>query len=122
MLLKDRTIEDYCSGKFFKNKYNLSGEKLNAMAKNRNKKALRIFNEYGKNLGLGVAAVVNAIDPEIVILGGSVSKSYSFFRKPFLESLKNHTYRSVYNNLVIKQSGLDEAGVLGAASLLMDAH
>ena len=123
LLLKDKTIEDYCAGKFFKNKYWIKGEKLAEMAKNGNKKALRIFKEYGKNLGLGVATVVNAIDPEIVVLGGSVSKSYNFFRKPFLDSLKTHVYKSVYRNIVIKPSRLDEAGVLGAASLFFNqAH
>lgn len=117
ILLKDKTIEDYCSGKFFIDKYGISGERLNEMAKKGDKKALRIFGEYGKNLGLGVAAVVNAIDPEITVLGGSVSKSYNFFRKSFLESLKKHVYKSVYKNIAVRPSRLNGAGVLGAASL-----
>lgn len=121
--LKDKTIEDCCSGKFFENKYRIKGEKLNEMAKKGNKKALGIFNEYGKNLGMGVGAVVNAIDPEIVVLGGSVSKSYRFFRKSFLESLKKHVYKSVYKSIVVKPSKLDGAGVLGAAALFFSqAH
>ena len=123
LLLKDRTIEDYCSGKFFENRYGIKGEQLSDMAKDGNKKSLKIFSEYGKNLGLGVATVVNAIDPEIVVLGGSVSKSYNFFRKPFLDSLKRQVYKSVYRNILVKPSRLDEAGVLGAASLFFNqAH
>lgn len=120
LLLKDKTIEDYCSGKFFEKEYGIKGEKLNEMAKNGNKKTLGIFNEYGKNLGLGVAAVINAIDPEIVVLGGSVSKSFDFFRESFFESLKKHVYKSVYKNILVRPSKLEVAGVLGAASLFFN--
>ena len=48
IFLKDKTIEDYCSGKFFINKYKLSGEKLYEMAGKGNKRALNAFRECVK--------------------------------------------------------------------------
>lgn len=117
VLLKDKTVEDYCSGKFFINKYNLPGENLYAMAKQNNTKGLKAFKEFGDNLGLGVSAVINSIDPEIIVLGGSVSKAYKLFKEPFLASLKKHIYHRVYQNMKIKISTNEKIGVLGAASL-----
>ena len=81
MTFKDQNAEYYCAGKYFIKKYNKSGEELFKEANQNNPKALTIFNEFGHNLGKVLAMVVHAIDPEIIILGGSVSKAYKFFEK-----------------------------------------
>ena len=123
IIFKDKTIEDYCSGKFFIKKYKLTGEELYNLAMKNNKKALNAFNEFGKNLGLGISMVINSIDPEIVVLGGSISKSYMFFKRTMFMSLKKYSYNQVYKNIKIKPSKIKNAGVLGAVSLFFDnAH
>ncbi len=114
---KDKTLEDYCSGKFFRR---ISGEKLHKMAKKKNKKALNIFKKYGENLGNGIAAIINSVDPEIIILGGGVSKSYSFFRKSFLNSLKKHIYKKVFRSIKIKKSVTKNISLFGAVSLFYE--
>jgi len=116
---KDNTIEDYCSGKFF-DMHGISGEELHKMAEKGNKRALQIFNEFGKNLGCGIAAIVNAVDPEIVILGGGVSRSYCFFKDSFFNSLKKHVYSKVFRSVKIKTSKLKHAALLGAVSLFYE--
>lgn len=121
VLLKDKTIEDYCSGKFFISKYRYSGKELYEMAKKHDKKALRAFKEFGENLGLGLSVVINSIDPEIIVLGGSVSEGFEFFKKPLLTSLKKHIYKQVYKNIkIVKADNIEKAGVLGAASLFLE--
>lgn len=117
IILKDKTVEDYCSGKFFIDEYNMAGKEIYALAKKNNKTGLNAFKEFGKNLGLGISIVINSIDPEIVVLGGSISKAYRFFKRPLLASLKKYTYKHVYKNIKIKPSKIEKAGVLGAASL-----
>ena len=116
---KDKTMEDYCSGKFF-NMYGISGEELHEMAKKGNKKALMIFKEFGENLGCGIATIINSVDPEIVILGGGVTKSYSFFKNSFLNSLEKHVYRRVFRNIKIKISTVKNVSLLGAVSLFYE--
>lgn len=118
--LKDKTAEDYCSGKFFIDKYHLSGEKIYELAKKNDKKGLIAFRKFGENLGLGISMVINSIDPEIIVLGGSVSKAYTFFKKQFFGSLKKYTYKQVYKNIRIKVSKPEEIGALGAASLFLN--
>ena len=120
ILLKNKTIEDYCSGKFFIKNYHLSGKELHELAKKYDRKSLKVLEEFGANLGLGISAVVNSIDPEIIVLGGSVSTAYNFFKKPLLLSLKKNVYKQVYKNLKIKTSKNKRMGVLGAASLFLD--
>jgi len=120
IILKDKTVEDYCSGKFFIDKYKIPGEKIYGLAKKNGKRGLKAFKEFGKNLGLGVSIIINSIDPEIIVLGGSISKAYRFFKRPFFASLKKHTYKQVYKNIRIKTSKIEKAGVLGAASLFFN--
>ncbi len=48
---KDKRYEDYCSGLFFKNKYNIDGKTLCKKAKNNNRAALKIFEDFGYHLG-----------------------------------------------------------------------
>lgn len=117
---QDGNIEDYCSGKFFERRYNTSGEDLYTMAKKHEKMALSAFREYGNNLGIAIATVINSLDPEIIVLGGSVSKSYIFFKTSFLTTLKEYTSKYVYKKLKVKASRLNGIGVLGAAALFYE--
>lgn len=116
---KDKTIEDYCSGKFFR-KYDISGEKLYEMAKKKDKRVLKIFREFGKNLGCGIAAIIDSVDPEIIIFGGGISKSYNFFKKSFFDSLKKHVYKRVFRNIKIRASNIENTSLLGAVSLFYE--
>jgi len=116
-IFKNGEVEDYCSGKFFKKKYKISGKDLSEKAKQGNKKALKVFNEYGTNLGQSLAMVVNAVDPELIVLGGSVSKSYKFFEKAMKKSLQKYVFKHTYAKLKIKVSRTKNVAVLGASKL-----
>lgn len=77
---KDSIFEEYCSGQYFQNNYNIKGQDLYNRAKEGDAEALQIFREFGRNLGVGITAILYSLDPELIVLGGSVSKSYEFFR------------------------------------------
>ncbi len=121
VIFRDHNFEYYCSGKYFFNEYRVNGEKLLLEAKENNKKALTIFSEFGMNLGKALAMVVNSIDPEIIILGGSVSSSYRFFEKSMKRSLKQSVYARSFSRLRIQISKTKNSVVLGAASLYWDS-
>ncbi len=75
------TIEDLCSEKWFKkNKFGNSKE-LFEKAKKKDRKSKRIFKEYGKNLGIVIANLVNLFDPELILLCGGISNASQFFLK-----------------------------------------
>ena len=114
---KNKNFDYYCSGQFFKGEYSISGEELYEKAKRGDKKALKIFEEYGKNLGKALSVIVNSIDPECIILGGSVSKAHKFFWKTMKKSLKESVFKRCYSRLKIKVSEKENIAILGAVSL-----
>jgi glucokinase len=84
--------------------------------------ALGIFKKYGKQLSIAVKAVLYTVDPDIIILGGSVSKAFEFFKEPLLQSLQDFPYKPVLKNILIEQSKVDNIAILGAAALYFDNH
>ena len=121
IVFKEHNIEHYCSGQFFENKYKTTGEKLFEQAKQNNLKALKIFREFGENLGEALSMIVHSVDPEIIILGGSVSNSAKYFKKSMKDSLKKLIYEKSYSELEIEVSKTNNIAILGAASLYFDS-
>jgi len=117
----DKTIEAYASGQFFKDK-NLSGKEIARKAASGDPKALALFNELGKHIGRAIANVLYALAPEAIILGGSVSHSFSLFESGMKEVLENEfPYQQLYQSLRIEISELDNSAGLGASSLVLDS-
>jgi len=110
-------VEYYCSGKFFEKEYKMKGESLYERVLKNDAKAFRIFNEYGKHLGKALSIIINSTDPEIIILGGSASKAYRFFKNSMICSLKESVYRRTFQSIRITVSDNKDAALLGAASL-----
>jgi glucokinase len=63
-----------------------------------------------------------AIDPEVIILGGSLSAAYSFFEKEMRNALLDFPYPKTISNLEIKVSNLPEIAILGAAALTFNEN
>lgn len=75
------TIEDLCSEKWFKKNRFGNSKELFEKVKRRDKKAKKVFKEYGKNLGIVIANLVNLFDPELILLCGGISNASQFFLK-----------------------------------------
>lgn len=114
-----KTIEDYCCGKFFVNQHNLKGEVVFERAQNGDQKALDIFHEFGEHLGNAIKIIMYMLSPEAVFLGGSVSKSYSFFEEGLRESLSTFPFKKVLDKLVVKPSEVSNIPILGSAALIV---
>jgi glucokinase len=69
---KDQIIEYYCSGQFFIEEFGIQGYQVYENAKKGESTALEIFEEYGTHLGEAIKTIMFAVDPEAIILGGSV--------------------------------------------------
>mgnify|MGYP000923878254 FL=1 len=117
---KDDILEHYCSGYFFKKKYNITGEELYNLAVSKDEFALNVFREYGKNLGEAIKIILYAIDPEIIVMGGSVSKSFKYFKDALFETISDFGYPKSLEKLKIEVSDVANVAILGAVGLLMD--
>jgi glucokinase len=119
---KEQTVEYYCSGQFFSRQYGTSGENIFERAKAADQIALQAYNEIGYEMAHAVMIALYAYDPEIVILGGSVSQAFEFFKKTMMEKLKSSfAYQHALERVVIEPSELPDIPLLGAAALHLDA-
>ena len=119
---KDSNYEHYCSGQFFNNKFNTTGEEVYKKAVKGDKDALKIFNEFGYHIGNAISAIILTVDPEIIILGGSVSKAYDYFKNSLNMVLDNFPYQNSIKQLKIVASNLNQVSILGAAALYFENH
>ena len=117
----DHNYEYYCSGQFFSNQYGTTGEKLYEEAMKGERKALKIFNEFGFHFGNAIIAILYALDPEVIILGGSVSKAYAFYKAALWEKLQDFSYSPTVDRLTIEISENPNIHILGAAALYHNA-
>jgi len=118
---KGRTLEEQCSGPFFVREYGVGGDVVYRSAVEGDTEALAAFHRYGLELGEAVMIALYAYDPDALFFGGSISNSFGFFEGGLRESLDRFAYPRVIERLVIDRSELDNAAVLGAAALYVDA-
>jgi glucokinase len=62
-----------------------------------------------------------AVDPEIFILGGSVSKSYEFFKDSMWESIRKFVYVHSSAKIKVEISETNNIAILGASALYYDS-
>ncbi len=106
------------SESFFK-KRGLDSKEVYNRALKGDKFSLKIFDDYGKILGIGLANLVNILDPEVIILGGGISKAFKFFYLSTKKSMKKFILSPESSKRVkIKKGKLgDFSGAIGAALL-----
>ena len=80
--------------------------------------ALKIFRRYARYVGMAIANVVNFLDPEVVVLGGGVSKAGSYLLDAVrAETPKYCLYKAMpHARIELAELGPD-AGIIGAAML-----
>ncbi len=115
-----KTVEDYCSSKFFLWKYHLTGMQMYHKVIRGSHNALIAFDKFGVYVAEELAMVIESIAPEMIVLGGSVANSFRFFKNSMFETLKEKIPEHQFKLLKIKKSSLRHAGVLGAAMLYKD--
>lgn len=116
----DGIIEDYCSGKFFKNFYDSNGEEMMIRAQEGDSEAIEAFKKFGEHLGNAVKTILYAVDPQVIIIGGSVVNSADFFRPGLELSISEFAYKKVLEKFQVLYSKTSNIALLGAASLYYD--
>jgi glucokinase len=117
----DRNFEAYASGQFFERVHGVSGRELAGRAERGDERALAIFAEFGGHLGEAIKAICYAVDPEVIVLGGSVSKATRFFQTAMWDAFRSFAYSITKERLKIEVSEAENIAILGAAALYYDA-
>ena len=121
MAHKGLTLEEHCSGPFFERECGVAGEEIYQSARAGDPGALAAFDRFGAELSEAVMIALYAYDPQAVIFGGSISSAFDLFEAGLHRGLGGFAYQRVIERLVMTPSTLENAAVLGAAALYVDA-
>lgn len=99
----------------------ITGEMVAEAAKTKDSLALEAFRRAGYYLGIGLANLINILNPEMLILGGSVMKSSQLLWPSMNDSVRKHAWPSLDKACRIVKTRLgDQVGDLGAIALVFD--
>ncbi len=80
--------------------------------------AHEVMKETAKFLGVGVANLINALNPDAVVIAGGVTRAGDHLFVPLLKEVRRRAFRSAVDACRIVPAALPEtAGVIGAAGV-----
>ena len=83
--------------------------------------AIELIEQIGRNIGRGIAILINIFNPQLVILGGSLTETGDCIRLPIKSSINKYSLNLVNNDTQLKMSKLGQnAGVIGSCLLVRD--
>ncbi len=83
--------------------------------------AVEVFARAGRALGIGIAVVINLLNPEKILLGGGVMEAGELILGPARAEAGRHGYRATYACCTIEKASLgNHAGFIGAALYARD--
>lgn len=81
--------------------------------------SIELIGEAGTKIGRSVAFLINIFNPELVIIGGSMSHAGDYLMLPLKAATNKYSLGLVYNDTEFRVSHMgDDAGALGAAMLI----
>ncbi len=91
---------------------------LVAAATKNDELALKIFDNVGDILGVGLAHLIPVLDINLILIGGGLSASFDFILPALQRKLDYWLTKYHHNGLSVRRASLaNDAGLLGAASL-----
>ena len=87
-------------------------------AQNEDVLIIELLAELGENLGKGLAVLINIFNPELIIIGGTLSETGEYLKLPIKSSINKYSLSLVNADTELKLSKLGEkAGIIGACLL-----
>lgn len=111
------TLEDYCGSFFFAEFHKTTGKDAMQMAESGDANALKIWDEFGKHMGMLVKIILFVYDPDAIIFGGSIANAYPHFEKAMRKEMETFAYPETVRKIQILISTRDDISLLGAAAL-----
>jgi glucokinase len=82
--------------------------------------AVAVIEDAARYLGIAIAGMVNALNPEMVLIGGGMSKAGGAFIAAVREQVRKCALRESFRKLKIARAVLGEdAGIVGAAGIAL---
>ena len=82
--------------------------------------ALEVFRRMGVYLGIGLANLINILNPEMIVLGGGVVNGWDLFGKHMHQQVEERAFPLLAARVkIVRAKCGDDAGLLGAARLAL---
>jgi glucokinase len=102
---------------------NLTAENVYAAGVTGDELALEVFRRMGVYLGIGLANLINIINPEMIVIGGGVANGWDLFEKHMHQQIAERAFPLLAARVkIVRAECGDDAGLLGAAKLGFGAN
>lgn len=108
-------LKECCKGSIYK----ITPEDIYNSALEGDTLSREILREAGRALGVGLANLINILSPEAIILAGGLVGAWNIYVQEAIREASRRAFKDLFEAVKIIPSSLkDEAGVVGAASLV----
>jgi N-acetylglucosamine repressor len=107
------------TGQFFENPEKMTPEHIISAARSGDEFSISVLNKIGFSLGKGLSIIIQLMNPEIIVLGGPISKANQYVLIPIQQALNKYCLEKIVSNTTIVTSEIDEqSGLLGSAAMV----
>jgi glucokinase len=100
------------------NTEDLTSAKIYQAGREGDELAIEVFRRMGVYLGIGLASLINVLNPEIVVIGGGLSNGWELFEKHMHQQVIERAFPIPARRVkIVRAQCGDDAGLLGAARL-----
>jgi len=113
--------ESILKGLFNGNFYKLTAEDIYRTALDGDILAREMLKDAGKNLGIGIANIINVMSPEAIVLAGGLTGAWDIYIQEAIREASRRSFKELFNKVKIIPSLLgDDAGVIGSAGIVFE--
>jgi predicted NBD/HSP70 family sugar kinase len=125
--------EAYASDRAIVNRYNakmpgsqnqladIMAQDIITLAKNNDELSVEILKQTGYYLGIGIANIIKAIDPHVIIIGGKITQVWEIIYPEIIEVVKQRAFFGRNKNIKILPTSLKTLPrLIGAATLAIE--
>lgn len=114
---RESLLKELCNGNYYK----LTAEDIHRAAHEGDILAREVLKDAGRNLGIGIASIINVMSPEAVILAGGLTGAWDIYIQEAIREASKRSFKELFTKVKIIPSLLgDDAGVIGSAGLVFE--
>lgn len=112
---KDGCLEEYCSRQFF-DRHGVKPHEASAAALAGDIESMRLFEDFGRNLGHALMVLMYAYDPSHIVLGGGIANALPLFRGSMERYLRGRfPFPANLDRLTVDVRTENEIPIIGAS-------
>ncbi|WP_310427580.1 ROK family protein [Chamaesiphon sp. VAR_48_metabat_135_sub] len=112
------SLEQFLSGQAIRRMTGKEPEEMGRLAAAGDRSALEFWDNYGRNLGIGLTSIIYILTPEVAIIGGGISASAKYFLPAAKREIDKRVMETSRPGFKLIEAELgNQAGITGAAKL-----